>query len=137
MVDFQAAGIGEAGWWFANFDAPEPVVDRPTGENERSQLPSWVAPLNHFSLDECDLVNAADECLEAFLTRTFSQDGPSRSAGGQPDWDVFTLPDGSVGRSGAIVDPFTAGTCVTRAAVGGCSGCAAGPPVQALPTFTG
>ena len=36
-----------------------------------------------------------------------SQDGPARSAGGGTGWAVVTLPDGEVGRSGAIVDPVS------------------------------
>lgn len=47
-------------------------------------------------------------CIPTYLFRTFSQDGPARSAGGRASWDTFTLPDGTTGRSGAIVDPHTA-----------------------------
>lgn len=72
------------------------MARRATGENARDALPPWANPLNHVTifLDP------------SYLTRTFSQDGPSRSKGGQPKWNDFTLPDGTAGRSGAIVDPF-------------------------------
>lgn len=95
-TDFQHLKLGQAGYWFPQFDAKEPVAGKPTGENAIDTLPVWVAPLNHVTsfLDP------------AYLTRTFSQDGPSRSKGGQPKWNQFTLPSGKMGRSGAIVDPF-------------------------------
>jgi hypothetical protein len=96
QTDFQRLKIGMAGYWFPQFDATKPVVGRPTGENAADGLPSWVNPLNHVTsfLDP------------SYSTRTFSQDGPSRSKGGQPSWNKFTLPNGKTGRSGAIVDPY-------------------------------
>ena len=76
-----------------------PVATRPTGENARDALPSWAGPLNH-------VTSPADP---TYATRTFSQDGPARSKGGQPTWNPFKLPSGEVGLSGAIVDPATRG----------------------------
>lgn len=108
QTDFQAAGIGTSGYWFPQFDAPTPVEDRPTGENDRDALPPWAGPLNHFSFEDCAVLTP-DECQAAFQTRSFSQDGPARSEGGDPSWDTFTLPDGEVGLSGAVVDPHTIG----------------------------
>lgn len=67
------------------------------GGNARDALPGWIAPFSNFPQDP------------DFEARTFSQDGPARSAGGETGWADFTLPDGEVGRSGAIVDPATAG----------------------------
>jgi len=95
-TDFKQLNIGKAGYWFPQFNAKSPVAKRPTGENARDALPAWVVPLNHVTsfLDP------------AYKTRTFSQDGPARSAGGMPKWNVFTLPSGEKGPSGAIVDPF-------------------------------
>jgi len=98
-TDFQAATrMGTLGCWFPQFSAPNPCADRPTNENERNALPSWVGPLVHlnagFDLD--------------FPRRTFSQDGPCRSKGGEPAFNVLTLPDGEVGRSGIILDPHAA-----------------------------
>jgi hypothetical protein len=101
QTNFDRLNIGNSGYWFPQFDAASPVAGRPTGENARDALPSWAGPLNHATASIPD--------LPFFPTRTFSQDGPSRSKGGQPAWNTFTLPDGEVGLSGAIVDPFTAG----------------------------
>lgn len=98
QTDFDQGGMGAAGFWFAQFGAHEPVTQRPTGENARDSLPSWAGPLSHFPEDP------------DFAARTFSQDGPARSEGGQARWNRFTLPDGEAGLSGAIVDPKTAGS---------------------------
>jgi hypothetical protein len=94
--NFQQLKIGNAGYWFPQFAATKEVSGRPTDENVRDALPPWVTPLNH-------VTNFLDP---AYLTRTFSQDGPARSKGGMPTWNVFTLPSGEKGQSGAIVDPF-------------------------------
>jgi hypothetical protein len=99
QTDLDRLSIGHAGYWFPQFDAPSPVEGRPTGENVRDGLPSWAGPLNH-----------ATSILDPnFSTRTFSQDGPARSKGGQAAWNTLTLPDGETGLSGAIVDPHTIG----------------------------
>jgi hypothetical protein len=99
QTDFDRLNIGNAGYWFPQFDAASPVAGRPTGENARDALPSWAGPLNH-----------ATSILDPnFATRTFSQDGPDQSKGGQPTWNSLTLPDGEIGLSGAIVDPATRG----------------------------
>jgi hypothetical protein len=95
QTDFARLGLGKAGYWFPQFDTGSPVAQRPTGENARDALPKWIEPLNH-------VTNFLDP---AYLTRTFSQDGPGRSKGGQSKWSKFTLPDGTKGLSGAIVDP--------------------------------
>ncbi len=95
--DFASSGLGAAGFWFPQFDSLTPVTGRPTGENARDSVPTWVRPLSHFPEDP------------DFGTRTFSQDGPARSAGTRPEWATVKLPDGLAGGSGAIVDPATAG----------------------------
>ncbi|QEG33190.1 hypothetical protein [Bythopirellula goksoeyrii] len=95
-TNFKKLGIGKAGYWFPQFAAEDPVSGRPTGENARNALPAWAGPLNH-ATQIWDL---------AFWTRTFSQDGPGRSKGGQAEWNDFVLPNGQRGRSGAIVDPY-------------------------------
>jgi hypothetical protein len=99
QTDLERLGVGNAGFWFPQFNAPSPVEQRPTGENARDALPAWAGPLNH----------ATSISDPNFSTRTFSQDGPARSKGGQPAWNTLTLPDGDVGLSGAIVDPHTSG----------------------------
>jgi hypothetical protein len=98
-TDFDRLNIGNAGYWFPQFGATSPVATRPTGENARDGLPTWAGPLNH----------ATSPLDPNYATRTFSQDGPARSKGGQPTWDPFKLPSGETGLSGAIVDPHTRG----------------------------
>jgi hypothetical protein len=96
--DLARLNIGRAGYWFPQFNAASPVAGRPTGENARDALPSWAGPLNH-----------ATSILDPnYSTRTFSQDGPARSTGGQPAWAALKLPSSEIGLSGAIVDPHTA-----------------------------
>jgi hypothetical protein len=90
--------MGRLGYWFPQFSAPAPCADRPTNENERNALPSWAGPLVHLN-SVFDL---------NFPRRTFSQDGPCRSKGGEPAFNFLTLPDGEVGRSGIILDPHAA-----------------------------
>ncbi|MGH2987575.1 MAG: hypothetical protein ACRDLO_12925, partial [Solirubrobacterales bacterium] len=109
--DLARLRLGRAGYWFPQFDASSPVNGRPTEENARAALPAWVAPLNHWGEPSdlgCTPAELAEGCLPGFPFRTFSQDGPARSAGGQPGWSVLRLPNGEIGASGAIVDPFTA-----------------------------
>src|SRR5262245_21328873 len=91
-TDFERLNIGKAGYWFPQFGSDKPVAGRPTGENARAALPAWAGPLNHVT----SFLDAS------YSTRTFSQDGPARSKGGQPKWNDFTLPNGKTGRSGAI-----------------------------------
>jgi len=98
-TDLELLNIGRAGYWFPQFDAASPVSGRPTSENERNALPAWAGPLNH-------VTSIFDP---SFSTRTFSQDGPARSKGGQADWSTVRLPNGETGLSGAIVDPHTRG----------------------------
>jgi hypothetical protein len=109
--DLAAAGFGASGHWFAQQGAPAPVSGAPTGDNARDALPDWVAALNHTEHPGdpgCTEPGALDRgCLPTYLFRTFSQDGPARSAGGQPGWPQLRLPDGECGVAGAIVDPQT------------------------------
>lgn len=105
------AGLGQAGHWFAQFGADAPVSGRPTRENARVRLPEWIAPLNHVESPTevgCTAFEIAGGCLPTYLFRSFSQDGPARSAGGHRSWSVLRLPGGERGRAGAIVDPHTA-----------------------------
>jgi hypothetical protein len=98
-TDFDRLNIGKSGYWFPQFGATTPVSGRPTGENARDALPPWAGPLNH----------ATSIFDPNYATRTFSQDGPARSKGGQSSWNPFKLPSGETGLSGAIVDPYTSG----------------------------
>ena len=109
--DLRRAHLGRAGHWFAQFDAPGPITGAATSDNVRDALPGWVSALNHTEHPAdpgCTEPGALQRgCLPTYLFRTFSQDGPARSAGGFPAWAVLRLPDGSCGRAGAIVDPHT------------------------------
>lgn len=112
QTNLERLNIGRAGYWFPQFDAPEPVAGRPTGERALDALPQWVAPLNHWGEVTdigCEPAEILAGCLPTFFFRSFSQDGPARSKGGQPAWNTFTVPGGRAGLSGAIVDPHTAG----------------------------
>jgi hypothetical protein len=80
--------IGTAGYWFANFAASAPVTGAAVDSNDRESLPSWVAPIN----------GAPDTTFPASAT----------SSGGQTTWATLTLPNGSTGLSGAVVDANTA-----------------------------
>lgn len=107
--DLAGAGVGTEGYWFSQFDAPGPVSGAPTGERARDGLPAWVAAFNHATTTEpgCTEPGALERgCTPTYAFRTFSQDGPARSASA-PDWARLRLPDGTCGRSGAIVDPQT------------------------------
>jgi hypothetical protein len=79
--------LGDAGFWFANFDAPAPVTGAAINANARDSLPSWVT------------VNPTPDTTFAATATT---------TGGQPTWAVLTLPDGDTGVSGAVVDSNTA-----------------------------
>lgn len=107
-------GLGGAGSWFAHFDATGPVAGAPTAAHARDALPSWVGALNHTAHPADPGCAGADDlergCLPTYNFRTFSQDGPARSAGGQPGWARLRLPSGDCGGAGAIVDPHTAGS---------------------------
>lgn len=113
--DLAEAGVGGAGHWFAQFDANTPTTGAPTGDNTRDALPIWVAAFNHTEHPADPGCTEADAlargCTPTYLFRTFSQDGPARSAGGLDDWARLRLPesphDDRCGRAGAIVDPHT------------------------------
>ena len=109
--DLVALGLGRAGSWFPQFAATAAVTGAPTGDNVRDTLPAWVAAFNHTTGPAdpgCTEPRAVERgCTPTYAFRTFSQDGPARSAGGQPGWSRLRLPSGECGRSGAIVDPQT------------------------------
>ena len=111
VSDLAALGIGGDGFWFARFDAAQPITTAPTSDGARDALPAWVGAFNHTEhpadpgCGETDAI--ARGCLPSYNFRTFSQDGPARSAGGFAGWATLRLPDRSCGRAGAIVDPKT------------------------------
>jgi hypothetical protein len=87
------------------------VTGATTGDNVRDALPDWVAAFNHTEDPAdpgCTEPDALDRgCTPTYNFRTFSQDGPARSAGGVPGWATLRLPGGECGTAGAIVDPQT------------------------------
>ncbi|MHC4830136.1 MAG: hypothetical protein ACYTFT_07245, partial [Planctomycetota bacterium] len=96
VTDFQfGLDYGNAGYWFPLFDASSPRSDKPTQDKERNGLPGWAGPMTHMEIWE----------LWNFPQRTFSQDGPTRTKGGFPSWNFFTLPNGEHGLSGIVFDP--------------------------------
>lgn len=107
-------GLGAAGSWFAHFDAAAPVAGAPTADGARDALPSWVGAFNHTEHPADPGCTGAGDlergCLPTYNFRTFSQDGPARSTGGQAGWPTLQLPGGDCGGAGAIVDPHTAGS---------------------------
>lgn len=109
--DLRHARLGRDGHWFAQFDAPGPISGAPTSDNARDALPTWVTALNHTEHPGdpgCTEPGALQRgCLPTYAFRTFSQDGPARSAGGFATWATLRLPDGSCGTAGAVVDPHT------------------------------
>jgi hypothetical protein len=92
VTDFSASGyqIGTEGYWFANFDAATPVTDAPVNQNSANTLPSWAAvnfnPGGSFPSDNLDGKPYAV------------------SMGGLPGANEFTLPNGTTGGSGQVVD---------------------------------
>jgi len=87
--DYSNTGLnlGTAGYWFANFGASTPVSGAAVDSNAASSLPAWVT------------VNGAPDT-------TFSSSATSK--GGQAGWANITLPNGTTGLSGAVVDSNTA-----------------------------
>lgn len=87
--DYSPTGLdlGKYGFWFANFDAPTANSGSAIDANAANGLPGWVT------------VNPTPDT-------TFG--GMVTSSGGQ-GWDSLTLPDGTTGESGALVDAETAG----------------------------
>jgi hypothetical protein len=87
--DYSDAGlnVGNLGFWFANFNAPAPVSGAAIDSNARNSLPAWVT-------------------VDPTPDTTFASTATTK--GGQSAWANLTLPDGSSGLSGAVVDSNTA-----------------------------
>ena len=104
-------GFGDAGQWFPQFAAAGSAEARPTNENVRDELPTWVAAFNHTEHPGdpgCTEDGALTRgCTPSYNFRTFSQDGPARSWGGFAHWAQLRLPGGECGTAGSIVDPHT------------------------------
>jgi hypothetical protein len=79
--------VGNLGFWFANFNAPAPVSGAAINSNAANSLPAWVT---------------VDPTPDTTFAATAS------TKGGQSTWATLTLPDGSSGLSGAVLDSNTA-----------------------------
>lgn len=79
--------IGNAGFWFANFGATTPQDGQAIDSNARNSLPAWVT-------------------VDPTPDTTFS--ATATTSGGHTPWAFLTLPDGTTGLSGAVVDSNTA-----------------------------
>lgn len=96
--------LGGAGYWFPNFAAASPVTGEAVDSNHRNTLPSWFTP----NFNPLDVAN-------------YSFDPAAATTGGQPDYDVFTLPNGETGISGQLVDvnnPNNANNTIPRIVFG-------------------
>src|SRR5262245_56189207 len=87
--DYSNAGLdlGNLGFWFANFGATTPVDGAAIDSNAASSLPAWVT------------VNPTPDTTFAATATT---------SGGHTPWAFLTLPNGTNGLSGAVVDSNTA-----------------------------
>jgi len=92
-TDYSPAGlnIGQDGYLFFNFDGSPDSGEDPVGEDRADTLPSWIVP--DYDPNSPDYSFGDDFGFEAF------------SRGGVTTWNFLTLPDGTNGLSGALVDP--------------------------------
>ena len=99
-TDFSVLGPN-TGYWFANFGNPVAVTGAPTNSFEASNLPFWIhldADPAHTGMDDTGVI------ADGTGYTGYSFEDVSDSTGGQPGWNVLTLPDGTTGLSGAAVD---------------------------------
>jgi hypothetical protein len=106
QTDYSPAGLnlGTAGYWFPNFAAASPVTGAAVDSNHRNTLPSWFTP-------DFNPLNVG----------TYSFDPTAATTGGQPNYDVLTLPNGETGISGQLVDvghPNSANNTIPRIVLG-------------------
>ena len=99
-TDFSVLGPN-TGYWFANFGNPVAVTGAATNSFEASNLPYWIhldADPAHTGMDDSGVI------ADGTGYTGYSFEDVSDSTGGQPGWNVLTLPDGTTGLSGAAVD---------------------------------
>jgi hypothetical protein len=98
-TDYSPSGLnlGTAGYWFAQFNAPTPVTNALLDDNDAIAFPSWVLP---------DF-NKANTGTPGYTFCTGGA-GDCFTEGGNPAWNTLTLPNGTTGLSGSVVDPSTA-----------------------------
>jgi hypothetical protein len=79
--------LGNAGYWFAQFNAQAPITNAAVNNNDRNALPAWILP----------------DFNSASANYSFSSTAYSR--GGESSWNTLTLPNNETGLSGSLVDP--------------------------------
>lgn len=118
QTNFQALGYGQAGYYFPQFGANSPVTHRPTWENMRFNPPSWTG--FQFDSTQADRTFSLDAAQPPYNILFGDQTDPMDrvapfgnplvagvySKGGQSTWNTLTLPDGTTGLSGAVVDEW-------------------------------
>ena len=99
QTNYSATGlnIGTAGFWFPQFNAPAPVTNALLDANDVIQFPSWVLP-------DFNKANTGTPGYSFCLGGA----GDCYSEGGNTTWNTLTLPDGTTGLSGSLVDPASA-----------------------------
>jgi len=97
-TDYSASGLdiagfdaGNLGYWFANFGTSSPETMQPVDQNDANGLPSWITV-------DFNPSNAT----------TYSFSSAATSTGGQAGYNTLTLPDGTSGLSGQLVDNLNA-----------------------------
>jgi len=98
---------GLAPWyWFANFGSTAPVTGAGMNSNEARKLPSWIhletRPACKGFADDCTTPDST--IVTGYSFTETGAGGGSSSTGGQPGFNVLTLPDGLSGISGQAVD---------------------------------
>jgi hypothetical protein len=93
ILDF--SGLGKEGFWFPGFACSSYEFEKATNFNEYDGLNTWAGPLKHISRWE----------LLKYVNRSFSMDGPCGTICGDSSFNNITLPDGTSGLSGIIIDP--------------------------------
>jgi hypothetical protein len=99
QTDYSATGLnlGQSGFWFANFGTSPLETLQPIGQNAVDNLPSWAQVDN-------------DPTSPGFSWADGQNNSTTTSTGGNVGFDTLTLPDGTVGLSGQVIDSNEAGT---------------------------
>lgn len=99
VSDFSSRGlnIGSAGYWFANFANENASRLATPDDHDANQLPSWM-------LVDFDPTSDADPPPYSFSLTPGPAGPDATSTGGVEGYNKLTLPDGSAGLSGQLVD---------------------------------
>ena len=91
-------GYGTGGYWLPGFACEKEQFKQSTDYHEYNKLQSWTGPLKHIERWQ----------IREYRNRTFSMDGPCSVTCGMNSYNTITLPDGTTGVSGIILDPAAA-----------------------------